>query len=382
VDQEPVDSSPARADGPPGPSGSLEDIKFALDQAAIVATTDVDGTITYVNDKFCQISQYGRQELLGQNHRLINSGYHPAEFFRQMYATIGRGRVWRGEIRNRAKDGSTYWVDTTIVPFLRPDGRPYQYIAIRYDITERKRSERLLRDQTGLVQMGRLAAVVAHEVRNPLAGIRGTMQVFLRRMPPGSREHEVVQEVITRIDTLNDIVQDLLLFAQPRPLARTRIAASRLVRETIALVSNDPRFTHVRVESRVADVDLFVDQEQLKLTLLNLLMNAAQAMPEGGTIRIDSGGDGSWHEIRVADEGVGIAEEAREHLFEPFFTTKSRGTGLGLATARRIIDRHGGTIDLVALPERGTVAKVCLPLPYQRRPVEESPPATSDSGQA
>jgi PAS domain S-box-containing protein len=348
--------------GPDASGGQLADFKRALDHAAIVAITDVTGRITYVNDTFCDISGYSREELLGQDHRVVNSSYHDKEFIRELWRTIASGRVWHGEIRNRAKDGHIYWVDTTIVPFLNDRGKPYQYIAIRSDITARKEAEEKLAQQAALARVGQMAAVVAHEVRNPLAGIKGAIQVLMSRRPAGDGELPVMRDIVGRIDSLSELINDLMLYARPRPPRLAAIELRPLISDAVTIVRRDPAGQPIDIAIEGIDVSASVDGEMVRATVLNLLLNAAQAMAGRGRIVVTLGRSGHAAVIEVRDNGPGIPLDIRDRVFEPFFTTKARGGGLGLPIARRTAELHGGSLALECPDAGGTVVTLTFPI--------------------
>ena len=356
----------------PDALAQLADLKRALDHAAIVATTDVTGRITYVNDKFCEISKYSRDELLGQDHRIINSGFHSKAFIRHLWRTIAAGRVWHGELRNRAKDGTYYWVDTTIVPFVDARGRPYQYVAIRFDITARKAAEAQLVEQAALARVGEMAAVVAHEVRNPLAGVKGAIQILMDRRTPDDAELPVLRDIIGRLDSLGHLINDLMVYARPQPPRLTTFHLRPLVMDAIALLERDPAGRALDVTVEGPDMTLTADETLIKATVVNLLLNSAQAMDGRGRIGVTITARDRNCVLQVRDSGPGVPPELRERVFEPFFTTKARGGGLGLPIGRRTAELHGGTLNLECPAQGGTVVTLTVPVRALLRDRESS----------
>ncbi|MEM7247123.1 MAG: PAS domain S-box protein [Acidobacteriota bacterium] len=339
----------------------LEDIEHALDRFSIVAATDRRGRITHANDTFCEISGYTRDELLGQDHRLLNSGHHAPPFMKGLWSTISRGQVWHGEIRNRRKDGRHYWVDTTIVPFLDENGRPYQYLSIRTDITARKEAEAKLVEEAALVRLGEMAAVVAHEVKNPLAGMGGALELIRRRLDDESEERKVLGDVLERMGTLTELIDDMLVFARPKGPSFAPVDLRRVLERAVA-DAEPAEGDVVPVELDGDDLVVRADEAQLHRSLLNLVLNARQASPSGIPVRV------GWEVlddeaiVRITDGGQGMDAETVDRVLEPFFTTRHRGTGLGLPIAMRTAEAHGGRLELASAPGEGTCVTLRLPV--------------------
>ena len=275
----------------------------------------------------------------------------------------GRQDLARGNPKPwRAKDGGIYWVDTTIVPFLDAAGAPYQYMAIHYEVTERKVAEERLRQREALARLGQMSAMVAHEVKNPLAGISGALQVVGARLPADSQEHAILDSIQERIDALNRMLQDLLVFARPRDPVLVPSVLRAVISEAGAAMQRDPALAELEVRIRGDDATLPLDREQIHIVFLNLLLNAAQAMDLRGAIDVRiTAGDGQC-KATVADRGPGVPPALRDRMFDPFFSTKRRGAGLGLSTARRMVEAHGGSLTAGPRGGGGTVLTVTLPL--------------------
>jgi PAS domain S-box-containing protein len=362
----------------------LADIQFALDQSTIVAITDQRGIITYVNDEFCRISKYSRDELLGQDHRIINSGYHPKEFIRDLWTTIAAGKVWKGDLRNRAKDGSIYWVDTTIVPFLNADGKPYQYVAIRHDITQLKLAQEKILQQAAelhhaaqLSFVGELAAGLAHEIKNPLAGIQGTVDILIRRRKASDPETEALQAIRHEVERIDGTVRALLDRARPRALSPARTSFTEVIWRAVSIARSQAvgasargHLAHIEFEPPPEDIEGVADAAQIEDAVLNLIINAIEAIEGEGKVavsirRAESESEAEFDEeavIEISDNGAGISEEDLTRIFNPFFTTTKGGTGLGLPAVRRIVRAHGGRVEAKSTVGEGSTFTIYLPL--------------------
>ena len=353
----------------------LEDLKFALDQHCNVSRTDEEGIITFVNERFCSISKFSHDELMGKNHRVVNSGHHPKEFFGELWRTIKSGQSWKAEVKNRAKDGGLFWSDTTIVPFCDTQGKPFQYIAIRTDITSLKRIEEELRRAKDVAEQASRAkseflANMSHEIRTPLNGIMGMTDLALET-ELSREQREYLETVKTSSDSLLTVINDILDFS--------KIEAGKIDLEVADFDVRDSLETTLKTLAVRADekgLELLCevapevpevvrgDVTRLKQVVLNLVGNAIKFTNQGEVaVRVQvEAEDGRDLVLRftVSDTGIGIAEDKREKIFDPFAqadtstTRKYGGTGLGLTISVRLVRMMGGKIWVESEEGRGS----------------------------
>lgn len=390
------------ASAPKGQIGALEatvrelrDLKAAIDSHSIVAVTDPNGKITYVNDKFCAISKYPREELIGQDHRIINSAHHGSEFFRQMWAAIKQGQVWRGEIRNRAKDGSFYWVDTTIFPFAGQGGPPLQFIAIRTDITQRKADEvELQRVAAELAEKNKeleaIVYTVSHDLRSPLVNVQGFGKQLNRACDTireaakavGSEGAVPVAALKTPLETT---IPQALRFINAGVTKMDALLAGLLHYSRLGRVALNLRplnmngvigviLSAMKFQLDEADAEIIVeslptccgDHAQTSQVFGNILDNALKYRDPSRRLRVEITGKfvGGNAVYAIADNGVGIAPEYQTKVFEMFHRLNpdaTPGEGLGLTIAQRVLERQKGRIWVESRAGAGSTFFISLP---------------------
>jgi len=336
-------------------------VEAAVDGIIVI---DARGSIEAFNPGAERLFGYTAGEMLGKNVSLLMPEPYRSEHdhYVQHYLETGEQRIIGigREVSAMRKDGSLFPVHLSVGEMVL--GGQRKFTGILHDLTSRVAMEERLREQAALVRLGEMAAVIAHEVKNPLAAVRGAIQVIGKRLAAGSREAAVVTDIIARIDTLNQLVRDLLLFARPPQPHPIPVDVTRVLSATIDLLRGDDAHAGVRVTIAGDAPPIDADVELLKIVFLNLFINSAQAMKGRGDITIDVSTERSMCRLVITDTGPGIPPEIRTRLFTPFVTTKARGTGLGLSTVKRVIEAHHGEIR-VESPETGG-ARVTVLLPF------------------
>ncbi len=373
---------------------TVSDFKQALDEHAILSVTGMDGKITYVNRNFCEISGYSESELMGQDHRIINSGHNPKEFFKNLWGTILSGSVWRGEICNRRKDGSIYWVDTTIVPFLDERKRPYKFIAIRSDITEKKFHEQQLKqmahdlDQKNR-EMQSIVFAASHDLRSPLRNVQGFASMLgehvnkLKKITENiSAVNSGAQNTINEIGKemefslgfiqsgvvkIDDLLNGLLVVLRmgSAPLSIQDLDLNEVVKSSLDAMKFE--FMEAGVEVVAHDLPIVRgDRDLLGRVFSNLLENALKysSPTRRLAIEISSQLKEDAVVIQVRDNGIGMAGDYEQRIFDFFYQMdpkNSEGQGIGLYIVRTALALINGEISVTSQPDKGSVFTINLP---------------------
>jgi PAS domain S-box-containing protein len=380
----------------------ISDYKYALDESSIVSITDQKGIIKYVNDNFCTISKYPCNELIGKDHRIINSGYHTKEFMADLWGTIAKGKIWKGALRNKAKDGTIYWVDTTIVPFLNDEGKPYQHIVIRTDITQQKKYEqeltqsKIIAEQaTSIAKEAQFKAESAtetannamrskqqflsnmsHEIRTPMNAIIGFTKIVLKT-PLSAKQKEYMTAIKTSGDSLIVLINDILDLAKVDAGKMTfekipfklSVSISAMLHLFETKIQEKNLLLIKEYDAKIPEV-LVGDPARLHQIILNLVSNAVKFTNTGeikvGVRLLTENDEKVIIEFLIKDTGVGINHNKLETIFENFQQASSEtarvfgGTGLGLAIVKQLVELQGGTVSVESETGKGSAFRFTL----------------------
>ncbi len=369
-----------------------ERLLHAIEQAAeAIVITDTNGHILYVNRAFEEISGYTRGEVLGESPRILKSGEHPPEFYRAMWNTLESGHTWTGRMINRAKDGHCFTEDATISPVKDKDGKVINFVAVKRDITEEIKLEEKFHQAQKMDAVGQLTGGIAHDFNNLLQAINGFTAMAREDLDSTHPSQAWLKEVSDAGDRAARLVSQLLLFSRRQVFRPRALDLNEVVGNLLKMVSRViGEHIQLRWHPGTHVGDIYGDRSMMEQVVLNLCVNARDAMPSGGTLTIETTvaridgcrprpdgslpPPGSYALLTVSDTGHGMSDDVLAHIFEPFFTTKDpgKGTGLGLATVHGIVQQHKGLIDVHSTPGAGTTFELYFPLLPPEAPVPKA----------
>ncbi len=355
-------------------------LSTAVEQAAEnIIITDTHGQIVYVNPAFEQTTGYTRAEVIGQKANILKSGQHDEAYYRQLWQTISRGEVWHGRLVNRKKDGTLNTVDASITPVRDEHGQIINYVSARRDITHELKLEERLRQAQKMEAVGQLAGGVAHDFNNILQAILGYAYMARFALKEDSPAHTDIDQVINATNRATRLIRQLLTFSRREQLQPQNLDLNEVITNLLKMLRRLIG-EHIELDIQTqADLQpVFADLGQIEQVMINLCVNARDAMPSGGRITLTTqnywlsqaearsypwASEGNYVLLSVTDTGAGIPLEIQERIFEPFFTTKEvgEGTGLGLATVYAIVSQHNGGINLISELGQGTTFQIFLP---------------------
>jgi PAS domain S-box-containing protein len=353
----------------------------AIEQVAeTIVITDAEGTIQYVNPCFEQVTGYTCDEALGQNPRILNSGEHDQAFYKAMWETLKRGEVWTGQMVNKKKDGTRFTEDATISPVRDASGETVNYVAVKRDVTHEIELNTQLRQAQKMEAVGQLAGGIAHDFNNLLQAILGYGYLALRDVGEDRPAHAFIEEMTRAGERATTLVRQLLAFSRRQVLDMKDVNLNDSIADVLKMLRRVIG-EHITLDVISSD-DLGIvraDPGQIDQILMNLCVNARDAMGKSGKITIETENvriddefceaftwarPGRYVLLSVTDTGCGMDQETLGKVFEPFFTTKDvgKGTGLGLATVYGVVRQHEGLLHVYSEPGQGTTFKIYLPL--------------------
>ncbi len=342
-----------------------------------VLITDTQGLIEYVNPNFTNLTGYTKEEVIGKSPSILKTGETPPEVYKELWSTISNGGEWRGEFHNRKKNGELYWEFTIISPIVDSKGNITNFLAVKEDVTERKRLQQEVEDRNkelirtqSLTVIGRMASMIAHDLRNPLSSVKMSLQILGKQNQKKEESEELKDIALAQVHYMEEILEDMLQYSRPDALKPEWLDINKLLDMAVALTGKAINERNAKITTNYAAQlpTLHGDPNKLRQVFSNLIMNALQAMDNTGILpEVDIQTSLELYDneprvrVEICDNGPGINGTEADKLFEPFFTTRTKGTGLGLAIVKRLLEQHHGAVQLLPGEKGGIRAVVILP---------------------